>query len=555
MSTTAPTRPPTTGRKRHRRDVAPTSPLTGLGSLIRLYGRISRRQILLWTLAMLVLVPASILAMEEAYPDQGSLDARAMLLDNPSAVMMTGPYFATTRYTFWAMVANELFLYILLAAAIMSVLLTVRHTRGEEEAGRLEMVRALPTGRLAPPLAALVIVTIADVAVGAAVSIGALAVGGALADSLAMGVATALTGLVFAALAAVTAQLTEHAGTASGMALGLVALAFLVRGIGDVIERQGSWLSWLSPLAWAQQTRIYVDLRWWPLLLSLAATTLLLLLAGALSRRRDVGAGLRTASAGPDRASAALLGPGGLTRRLLTSTMLAWGVGLLLFAIAFGALASSLTDFMEDMPALGDWAPISLDDLTGSFSGFVLLMLTLGPVALIVAGVLRLRTEELAGRLAGLLLAGTTRHSLALTWFLVVLVEAAVMQALLGFGVGIGVWSATDDAAWIGEMTLAALAYLPGIALCGAIALALYGISLRATGLAWLLVVATALITLFGDLLGLPDWARALSPLHHVALVPSEELEVAPLIVMGALAVVLVVIGLLGLRRRDLASG
>src|SRR5699024_3931691 len=236
----------------HRRDVGPASALTGLTSLLRLYGRLSPRQIILWTVAMLALVPASILAMEEAYPDQEALDARAMLLDNPSAVMMTGPFFATDRYTFWAMVANELMLYVLLAAAIMSVLLTVRHTRTEEETGRLEMTRALATGRLAPSVAAFAVGTMANLAVGAAVAGGALIVGGPVADSLAMGLTTALTGLVFAAIAAVTAQVTEHAGSASGMALGLLAVAVVVRGIGDVMDRQGSWLSWLSPIAWAQ---------------------------------------------------------------------------------------------------------------------------------------------------------------------------------------------------------------------------------------------------------------------------------------------------------------
>src|SRR5699024_10216516 len=167
-----------------------------------------------------------------------------------------------------------------------------------------------------------------------AVSAGALMVGGPVADSLALGLATALTGLVFAALAMVTAQITENAGTASGMALGMLAIAFLVRGVGDVIDRQGSWLSWFSPLAWAQQTRLYVDLRWWPVLVSLAAIVLLLAIAAALSRRRDVGAGLRAARHGRAGASAALLAPGGLARRLLTSGMLAWGIGLFLFAIA-----------------------------------------------------------------------------------------------------------------------------------------------------------------------------------------------------------------------------
>ena len=546
-------RPPS--RHTHRADPVAASPLTGLGSLVRLYGRISRRAIIVWTLAVLVLVPASILAMEEAYPDQGALDARAMLLDNPSAVMMTGPYFATEQYTFWAMVANELFLYILIPAAIMSVLLTVRHTRGEEEAGRLELIRALPTGRLAPAVAALIVVSLANLALGAAITAGTLVMGGEIAGSLALGLATALTGMVFAALTAVAAQFTEHAGTASGMALGLLALAFMVRGVGDVIDRQGSWLSWFSPLAWAQQTRVFVDLRWWPLLVSLAAVIALLVLAGALSHRRDVGAGLRAASAGPRSASPALLARGGLARRLVTGSMLAWGIGLFLFALAFGSLASSLTDFVEEMPAIGEFAPIAMDDVTGSFSAFVLMMLTIGPVALIVSGVLRMRTEEFAGRLAGALVAGTSRVRLALMWFLVALLETVLMQVLLGLGVGLGVWAATDDTAWIGDMTAAALAYLPAIALYGAVALALYGLNLRLTSVAWALVVYTALITFLGDLLGLPVGAKDLSPLNHVPLLPSAEFEGVPLLVMGVGAVVLVVVGLAALRRRDLAAG
>ena len=54
-------RPPS--RHTHRADPVAASPLTGLGALVRLYGRISRRAIIVWTLAVLVLVPASILAI------------------------------------------------------------------------------------------------------------------------------------------------------------------------------------------------------------------------------------------------------------------------------------------------------------------------------------------------------------------------------------------------------------------------------------------------------------------------------------------------------------
>ncbi|MGP5305542.1 ABC transporter permease [Brachybacterium alimentarium] len=539
----------------HALEVAPVSPLTGLGGLLRLYGRISRRQIIIWVLAIGLSVAASVAAMKGVYPDQQALDARAALLENPSAVMMTGPAFALDHYTFWAMVANELLLYVLVAVAIMSILLMVRHTRAEEEAGRLELVRALPVGRSAPPTAALLLVALANAGVGVSVVLGLLVTGGPLVDSLAVGLATALTGMVFGGVAALTAQVTEHAGSASGLALGAAAVAFMVRGIGDVVDAQGSWLSWFSPFAWAQQTRLFVDLRWWPLAVTLAAILVLLGLAAVLSRRRDVGAGLRPAAHGPATATRSLPDPAGLAVRLVTPMMVAWAVGLFLFAIAFGSLANSLQDMVSEIPAVGDMVPLDLDDLTTSFAAYVLQMLAIGPLGLIVAGILRLRTEEQEGRLAGILMAGSSRTSTAVRWVLVVALSTTVVQLLLGLGLGIGLLQATGETSWLAVMPLAALAALPAFALAGAVTVALYGLRLRLAGVAWLLVIWAAIDTFLGDLLDLPDVVRSISPLRHVPLVPDADLDVSALAGMSVLAVLLVLVGLWGLRRRDLAAG
>lgn len=493
--------------------------------------------------------------MKGVYPDQQALDARAALLENPSAVMMTGPAFALDHYTFWAMVANELLLYVLVAVAIMSILLMVRHTRAEEEAGRLELVRALPVGRSAPPTAALLLVALANAGVGVSVVLGLLVTGGPLVDSLAVGLATALTGMVFGGVAALTAQVTEHAGSASGLALGAAAVSFMVRGIGDVVDAQGSWLSWFSPFAWAQQTRLFVDLRWWPLAVTLAAILVLLGLAAVLSRRRDVGAGLRPAAHGPATATRSLPDPAGLAVRLVTPMMVAWAVGLFLFAIAFGSLANSLQDMVSEIPAVGDMVPLDLDDLTTSFAAYVLQMLAIGPLGLIVAGILRLRTEEQEGRLAGILMAGSSRTSTAVRWVLVVALSTTVVQLLLGLGLGIGLLQATGETSWLAVMPLAALAALPAIALAGAVTVALYGLRLRLAGVAWLLVIWAAIDTFLGDLLDLPDVVRSISPLRHVPLVPDADLDVSALAGMSVLAVLLVLVGLWGLRRRDLAAG
>src|SRR5690606_28676961 len=117
---------------------------------------------------------------------------------------------------------------------------------------------------------------------------------------------------------------------------------------------QGSWLSWFSPIAWAQQTRIFVDVRWWPLAVSLAAIVVLMAMAAALAQRRDLGAGLRPPTPGRSEASTALASPAGLAERLLRGSLIAWATGTFLFAVAMGALADSIRDAVADIPMVGD---------------------------------------------------------------------------------------------------------------------------------------------------------------------------------------------------------
>src|SRR5699024_2813080 len=105
------------------------------------------------------------------------------------------------------------------------------------------------------------------------------------------------------------------------------------------------------------------------------------------------------------------------------------------------------------------------------------------------------------------------------------------------------------------ETLLASLVYLPAIAVTGALTLALYGLRERLAGLAWLAGNWAALDTFLGDLLQLPDRARDLSVHHPVPFVPGDDAAAVPLLITGAAAVLLTVLGLLSLRRRDLAAG
>jgi ABC-2 type transport system permease protein len=531
-------------------------PWAGTAALVRLYLRMDRVRIVIWVLALGLTVAATVPALETAYPDAAARQTRATLMTNPSAVLMSGPSFGLDNYTFGAMVANELSLTILVASSIMAILLVARHTRADEEAGRTEVLRALPVGRYAPAAAALAAVTVATLAVGAAVAAGLLSTGLETASSLAMGLGTALTALVFGAVAAVTTQLTAHARAASGMAMAVLGVAFLVRGIGDILHTGGSWLSWFSPIAWAQQTRLFVDLRWWPLGLSLAATLVLLAVAVSLAQRRDLGAGLLTGRPGPAVAHASLLSPVGVARRLLRGSFVGWGTGLLFFAFAFGALANSLADAVADLPNLGEWigAGAGLDDLTATFGAAMLAFLVLGVAAFAVSAVLRLRAEEEAGRTELVLASGTSRPGWLAGWLAVVAVQTVVLLALSGLGLGLGMAVVTADAGWVGRLAVGALAYAPAVAVIAGLAVALVGLLPRLAALAWMLVTYVVFVTWFGALLNLPAWALDLSPLARTPYVPVEDVAAGPLVGLAVVAAVLVGLGFVGFRRRDLGG-
>jgi ABC-2 type transport system permease protein len=97
----------------------------------------------------------------------------------------------------------------------------------------------------------------------------------------------------------------------------------------------------------------------------------------------------------------------------------------------------------------------------------------------------------------------------------------------------------------------AAMIQLPAVWVITGAAIALYGLAPRFTGVSWGLLVAFLLLGQLGQILQYPQLALDLSPFSHIPLVPAEELEALPLVLLLAVAVALVGAGLAGFRRRD----
>src|SRR5699024_10938544 len=373
----------------------------------------------------------------------------------------------------------------------------------------------------------------------------------AAAGSVLIGTATGLTGMVFAGIAAVTSQLTEFSRTATGTAGIVLAIAFVLRALGDMVAVGGSTLSWASPLGWATQTAAYVHDRWAPLALSAALALVAMALAFALQRRRDFGAGFVATRPGTARARPWLGSPLGLAARLQRGGLLGWGTAILLLGIVDGSFTQAMIDAADGMPDELS-AVFGTEALVEGYTAFLGAFVIIFAAAFGVYAMQTLRTEEGSGRADTVLATPVGRISWSLSHVLVIAIGIVLIAAVTGLGTGLAAAVVTEDAALVGDILLSHLAVVPaalaGLGLCTAV----FGWLPRLMAPAgWVLVAVMGIVDMFAELLDLPDWFRALSPLHHLAGIPVEDFALTPFLVVTGVAVALVAVGLLGLRRRQ----
>jgi ABC-2 type transport system permease protein len=436
---------------------------------------------------------------------------------------------------------------------VLFAFLAVRHTRGEEESGRLELVGATAVARAAPLAAAMGLAVIAAGALGALTGLGLWVAGLPWTGSLAFGAAWAATGLVFGAVGAVAAQLTVGARAATGLSLAVLAVAYVARAVGDLAEQAPGPVAWLSPIGWTQQVRAFSGTRWSILLLPLLATVVLVPLAFWLRARRDLGAGVLPDRPGPARGR--LYGTWGLAVRLQRPALLGWALGVLLLGLALGSVADSVEGFLDTAAMRDIVAALGGDQaVVDMFLAAELGILGSLLAAAGIAAVRWLPAEEASGRAEVLLSTPTSRRSWALGHALVAMAGVALLVLLAGLAVGAGYAMAVGEPGQVLALVVAAATRIPAALVMVGLAVAIWGAWPRATWLAWLLFAAFLALGEFGVLWGVPGWVMNLSPFRHSPMLPGPDPALGALPVLLAVAAGLVWLGLWRCSRRDLGT-
>ena len=96
----------------------------------------------------------------------------AETMRNPAMAAMVGRGYGLDNYTNGAMMAHQMLLFTGIAVAIMCILLVARHTRKDEEDGRIELIRSLPTVRLSSLNATLLVMLGVNVVIALLIGFG-----------------------------------------------------------------------------------------------------------------------------------------------------------------------------------------------------------------------------------------------------------------------------------------------------------------------------------------------------------------------------------------------
>jgi ABC-2 type transport system permease protein len=436
-----------------------------------------------------------------------------------------------------------------------AVFAAARALRGEEDAGRWELVlcgASTRSGATAIVLVALVLeccalwlATVVSLWLVAVIP-GDLTVG----QTLLIATASVLPGVVFAAVGALACQVAGSHRGAQAIAGGLLAIALLVRIAADLASGAG-WLRWLTPFGWTEQVHPVTGARPWVILLfawwALVAAGAAVWIAG----RRDLGASLAPRRGVPRSRDRLLGSTSRLAVRTELPTLAVWVAAAGTFALILGAFAKSISDQARKVDLHGF---TQVTTATGYLAlSFVLFTLAVSLFA--TSHISSIRDDEGSGRLEAVFALPVARRS----WLVGRLLVAAVSTAALAVFVGVLAWAGAtsqNSGVSLGSLVAAGANCIPAALCFLGLGTLLFATLPRQSGGAALALVGVAFLwELVGALIGAPTWLLALSPFHHVAAVPQSAFDMGGALAMIGVALAAAVAGVAVFIRRDLASG
>jgi ABC-2 type transport system permease protein len=526
--------------------------------VLRLTARRAVRSGVLWGYVFGLYVATQALAYASSYRTVAQRAGLAKEFGSNAGVSaLVGPAHdiqTVAGFTVWKCLA-----VLAVVGAVWGLLTATRLLRGEEDAGRWELLLAGQTTRRAAAAQALVglacgvavlwtVSAVITVVVGRSSKVDISAPG-----ALFLAVAVVAAAAMFLAVGALASQLAATRRQASAYAAAALGVSYALRMVADSGTGLG-WLRWTSPLGWVEELQPLTAPHPLALLPIVGLIAVLGFLAVRLAGERDLGSSMLEDHASSAPHTRLLSGPSGLDLRLARPTLAGWGVGIAAYGLVLGLVAksagsaisssSSLTRAFSRLGAIGAEAYLGVA---------FLLMAVL--VAFVASGqISSARAEEAEGRLDHLLVRPVSRWS----WLVGRLGVVTVVLLLGGLVAGVFTWlgaASQQSGVSFGTVLQAGLNVVPPAVCILGLGALVFGIWPRASTVAtYGVLVWSFLVELVGGIVGLNHWVLDTSVFHQMAAAPAVSPDWTSGGVLLAVGVVAGLAGVIAFNFRDLQS-
>jgi polyether ionophore transport system permease protein len=523
--------------------------------IARHVARSALRWAVVWGVVFGLFVISTVQAFVKGYPTLADRTEVAHSMQAFAVLIGEGHRLETVAgFTSWRVMTT-----IAIIGAIWALRTSTGLLRGEEDAGRWEVLLAGPTSMRRATLETLFGMGVAFLAMFAATAVltflaGRLPGARFAADlSLLFAVSLVSSAAMFLAVGALASQLSATSGQAAMLTSGVLGLSFLFRLIADANSAL-SWLRWTSPLGWIEELRPLTNPNLVALVPMGALIGVCVVLTVILAGRRDLNASVlreRDTGAGSPHL---LSGPTGLAVRLSLNAALVWLVAIGGYAVLLGSVTRSASGVISaSSPTVAaTLGRLGIRQATQGYLGLIFLLVSV-VIALAAASQLAgIRDEEASGRLDNLLVRPVAR----LNWLLGRLGVALGLVLLLGLTSGVCTWIGaanqhTGVSLWM--MVQAGLNITPpAVFVLGAGAL-VFGVRPQLTAaVAYGIVAVSFLLNLLGAFVRNADWLKDASLFTHIALAPAVRADWGADAIMVGLGLACGAVGAIAFQHRDI---
>ena len=513
-----------------------------------------------WIISLVWFVALSFFALLLAavypgmFPDEIAKAGMVATLNTPSMIALMGPVYGLDAMNPAIIMGQNCLVWFAIAIIVMNIFFINRYTRTDEELGRLEMIIALPVGKLTDSVSMIFLSFMLNLLIALSIAVFTLVTGiegSSLLGALVYGLSIGMQGFAFAMWALLMAQLFSTASGSIGAAFALMGISYMLRAYGDMND---NLLSYISPMGLGLKVEAFYTNHFMPVFVLFAQAIVVAAIALWINARRDLGKGVFPARKGKAHASKWLLSPLGFAWRLLRNGFFAWSIGVFAMAAVYGSVIGELDNFVEGnemmqqmLQGQGGAATLS-DAFIALLNGIMALLISIP----LISCVNRLRNEEKRGRLEQIVATSISKKSILWSFILIAVLESLVLTL---FGV-FGLYAAATSSGLVafGTLMKAAFIYLPALFVTISFAVFLVGMFPKLTAFVWLVPGYSFLTFYFGRLFRIPEIALKISPFGNIPQLPVQEFSLMPLMVLCVIAIGFCAMGVVGFERRDVKS-